>query len=93
VAVEPARDPVVRILRRVRPLGSLPIAARYGLTCVFVAICFGINLLLAEHEPYPYIAFFPAILASSSSSNRSRRSRPQTSPNGCPCSSSRASAC
>jgi PAS domain S-box-containing protein len=63
VATEPASDPVVRILRRVRPLGSLPVTARYGLTCVFVAICFGINLLLAQHEPYPYIAFFPAILA------------------------------
>ena len=65
MARETSTDLFIRFLEGAKPLRSLPIAARYGLTVLIVLVCFGVRYALGEAYPYPYLVFLPGILFAS----------------------------
>ncbi len=65
MARETSTDLFVRFLRGAKPMRSLPLPARYGLTVLVVLVCFGIRYALGEAYPYPYLVFLPGILFAS----------------------------
>ena len=62
MARETSTDLFIRFLQRAKPLRSLRLAARYGLTVFIVLVCFAIRHALGEAYPYPYLIFLPGIL-------------------------------
>ncbi|HEV7252918.1 MAG TPA: PAS domain-containing protein [Mesorhizobium sp.] len=65
MARETTTELFIRFLQRAKPLRSMPLWVRYGLTLLIVLICFSARYALGGIYPYPYLVFLPGIVFAS----------------------------